>query len=78
MSIRQFPTVGAVLAAVALMIATIAVAPGQFGGPKGPIIASPEVKADRHIAFRLHAPKATSVAMFTSDLPGDPRPRQPT
>jgi enterochelin esterase family protein len=75
MSTQQFPIVGAALAAFALIVAPVTVAPAQFGGPKGPIIASPEVKADRNVAFRLHAPKAATVAMFTSDLPGDPRPR---
>src|SRR5262249_5097002 len=44
----------ALLAAVALTTT----APAQPGGPRGPVVVSPEVKPDRHIVFRLLAPKA--------------------
>lgn len=47
--------------------------PGR--GPRGPVVVSPEVKADRHIVFRLLAPKAESVGMFTTDIPGGFQPR---
>src|SRR5262245_24583074 len=62
-------------AAVAAALALAGVAPAQFGGPKGPVVASPEVKADRSVAFRLHAPKAESVGVFTTDIPGGFQPR---
>src|SRR3954471_6477597 len=46
--------------------------PGRGGGPRGPVVVSPDVKADRHVAFRVLAPKAESVRLQTSDLPGNP------
>jgi enterochelin esterase family protein len=39
------------------------------------VVVSPEVKADRRVTFRLLAPKAETVRLSTSDLPGDPRGR---
>jgi enterochelin esterase family protein len=50
-------------------------AAAQPGGQRGPVVKSPEVKADRSVVFRVQAPKAESVGMFTSDLPGTPGPR---
>jgi enterochelin esterase family protein len=44
-------------------------------GPQGPVVASPEVKSDRQVIFRLFAPKAETVGMFTSDIPGGFLPR---
>jgi enterochelin esterase family protein len=40
------------------------------------VVISPDVKSDRKVVFRLLAPKAQSVSLFTSDLSGgfDPRP----
>ena len=52
------------------------VAPAQPGrGPKGPVVVSPEVKSDRNVTFRLHAPKAEKVGVFTTDIPGGFAPR---
>jgi enterochelin esterase family protein len=59
--------------AIALMMATGTSA--QPGGQKGVVYSSPSVSSDRKVTFRIHAPKAESVGVFTSDLPGDPRPR---
>jgi enterochelin esterase-like enzyme len=56
-----------------LLAESAAAQPG--GGPKGPIVVSPVVAADRNVTFRILAPKAESVGVFTSDIPGDPRPR---
>ncbi|MGA2254170.1 MAG: alpha/beta hydrolase-fold protein [Thermoguttaceae bacterium] len=44
--------------------------------PRTPDFVSPEVKVDRHVVFRIHAPKAESVGVFTTDIPGgfEPRP----
>lgn len=59
---------------VALVLPGVATAqPGR--GPRGPVVVSPEVKPDRTVIFRLHAPKAQSVGMFTSDIPGGFAPR---
>jgi enterochelin esterase family protein len=43
--------------------------------PRPPAVVSPEVKADRHVVFRLHAPKAENVSIFSSDMPGGFQPR---
>jgi enterochelin esterase family protein len=59
------------LAGLALTTTTQA----QIGRPKGPVVVSPEVKAERHVVFRLHAPKAEAVAVFTTDIPGGFQPR---
>jgi enterochelin esterase family protein len=37
--------------------------------PQGPQVVSPEVTADRHIIFRILAPKATGVGLIASDIP---------
>jgi enterochelin esterase-like enzyme len=64
--------VAALLAAFVLAGA----APAQPGrGPRGPVVMSPEVKADRHVTFRVHAPRAEAVSVFSSDLPGGFRPQ---
>ncbi|MFO0845659.1 MAG: alpha/beta hydrolase-fold protein [Gemmataceae bacterium] len=53
----------------AVVLASFALAqPGR--GPRGPVVVSPEVKADRKVVFRIHAPKAEAVGLFTTDLPG--------
>jgi enterochelin esterase family protein len=41
-----------------------------------PDFVSPEVNVDRHVVFRIHASKAESVGVFTTDIPGgfEPRP----
>jgi len=54
--------------AVALLGANLA--PAQPKGPKGPVVVSPDVKADHSVAFRLHAPKAEAVGLMAGDIPG--------
>lgn len=49
--------------------------PRRFGGPRGPRVVSPEVKDDRHVTFRILAPKAENVRLTSSDLSGEPRDR---
>jgi enterochelin esterase family protein len=61
----------ALLAAVAFTTAARA----QLGGQRGPVVVSPEAKPDRHITFRLLAPKAEAVGLFTTDIPGGFQPR---
>jgi enterochelin esterase-like enzyme len=46
--------------------------PGRGGAPRGPMVVSPDVKEDRHVTFRVLAPKAEAVRLNTSDLPGNP------
>jgi enterochelin esterase family protein len=64
-----------VAAAVLAAFVLAGVAPAQPGGPRGPVVASPEVKSDRKVVFRLLAPKAESVGVFTTDIPGGFEPR---
>jgi len=45
----------------------------RFGGARGPMVVSPEVKADRQVTLRILAPRAEAVRLNSSDLPGDPR-----
>ena len=42
----------------------------RFGGPRGPRVVSPEISADRHVIFRTLAPKADTVRLSGSDIPG--------
>ena len=65
-----------VAGAVLTVLALASDLPAQPGGPKGPVVVSPVVGADRKVTFRIHAPKAEKVGMFTSDIPGgfEPRP----
>ncbi len=39
-------------------------------GPQGPRVTSPEVAADRRVTFRILAPKAQTVRLTGSDIPG--------
>ena len=51
---------------------------GQSGGGRGnagPRVVSPEVKEDRHVAFRILAPGGQSVQLNAGDIPGDSRQR---
>ena len=67
-----------VAAAILTALALATPAPAQTGGPRGPVVVSPEVRSDRNVAFRLHAAKAQAVSFFTSDLPGGQAPRAMT
>jgi enterochelin esterase-like enzyme len=64
-------------AAGGLMAALVltGVAAAQPGTPPAPVVVSPEVKADRKVTFRVFAPKAEAVGVFTTDLPGGFAPR---
>ncbi len=42
----------------------------RFRGPTGPRVVSPEVSADRHVTFRVLAPKAEAVRLSGTDIPG--------
>ena len=67
-SARTVPIVVALMAAVAACAAPAsAQAPGQPGPPQ---FKSVEVAADRHITFRIYAPKAQGVSLSAGDLTG--------
>lgn len=53
------------------MPASSALAQPPGRGPATPRVVSPEVKPDRHVTFRLRAPKAESVKLVASDIPGN-------
>jgi enterochelin esterase-like enzyme len=42
----------------------------RFGGPRGPRVVSPEISEDRHVTFRILAPKAEAVRLGGTDIPG--------
>jgi enterochelin esterase-like enzyme len=50
-----------------LALATLAFAQR---GPQPPAVTSPEVMADRTVAFRIYAPNAQNVRVFGTDMPG--------
>src|SRR5580765_6866094 len=47
----------------------------EKGKGKSPAVISPEVKSDRSVVFRIYAPKAATVTINSSDLPGKYKPR---
>jgi enterochelin esterase-like enzyme len=57
----------AVLAPVVFAESARAQPPGR--GPGTPPVISPEVKPDRHVTFRIRAPKAEAVKLTGSDIP---------
>jgi len=65
--------VGAALLAALLFSSAALAQPG--GRPQGAVVVSPEVKSDRHVIFRLLAPKVEAVGVFTTDIPGGFRTR---
>jgi enterochelin esterase family protein len=66
---------GRLAGAVVAVLVLAGVAAAQRGRPQTPAVVSPEVKADRKVTFRIYAPKAESVGVFTTDLPGGFAPR---
>ncbi|MGA2329408.1 MAG: alpha/beta hydrolase-fold protein [Bryobacteraceae bacterium] len=40
-------------------------------GPQGPVVVSPEVQPDRRVTFRIYAPRAQSVKLTGTDIPGN-------
>jgi enterochelin esterase-like enzyme len=73
-SMKPFSAV--VVAAILAGSVLAGVAQAQPGrGPRGPVVVSPEVAPDRHVTFRILAPKAEAVGVFTTDIPGGFQPR---
>jgi enterochelin esterase-like enzyme len=64
---------GALLAT--LIVAGGAQAQNKGKGGKGPVVVSPEVKADRKVVFRIYAPKAEAATVSSSDIPANYKPR---
>lgn len=55
----------------ATVLAGLVVATTCLGQPRGPVVVSPDVAADRKITFRILAPKAEAVQLASSgDIPG--------
>jgi enterochelin esterase family protein len=75
MNARNMPFVAAsVLALWMSAQSALAQAPARTGrgfGPQGPQVVSPEVSADRHVTFRILAPKAEAVRLSAGDIPGN-------
>ena len=65
---RKAVSVTVVALLVVLVLTSIAPAQPRFGG-QGPRVVSPEVAADRHVTFRILAPKAEAVLLSGSDIP---------
>jgi enterochelin esterase-like enzyme len=72
MSLRSTLLLAATLAAN-LLVAQ----PPAGGPPRPPQFVSPEVQADRSIAFRIFAPTATDVKLNGGDIPGNNGPGKP-
>src|SRR5260370_32055927 len=72
--VRNMLLVNAALLAAMIFIpsalAQPAARPPRDRGPQGPQVASPEVSADRHVTFRILAPKAEAVRLNGSVMPG--------
>jgi enterochelin esterase family protein len=68
-------TARGVAAGLTAALVLTGVAAGQADRPRTPVVESPEVKADKKVTFRLFAPKAEAVGVFTTDLPGGFAPR---
>src|SRR5271157_6574382 len=60
------------LVAVAPLGGQPAAQPGRGGrGPQAPAFVSPEIATDRHVTFRIYAPRAESVRLAGGDIPGN-------
>ena len=59
-----------VAAMVLTAFALTCTAPVQAQRSRGPRIVSPEIATDRHVTFRIMAPKAEEVLLSGSDIPG--------
>ena len=60
---------GAVLAAAGLAQETRPQPAAPPRAPQGPVVVSPEVMSDRRIAFRILAPKSTTIGLMAGDIP---------
>lgn len=61
-------------AVILIFLLSAATVPAQIPVPQGPQVTSPEVTADRHIVFRILAPEAKKVMLFSTDILGIMKP----
>jgi enterochelin esterase-like enzyme len=61
----------AALAFTSTLVAQPAAQPPRNRGPQGPQVVSPKLSADRHVTFRILAPKAEGVKLAAGDIPGN-------
>lgn len=55
---------------ISILLISTSVLRAQTPVPQGPHVNSPVVTPDRHIVFRIYAPKATKVMVFSTDILG--------
>ena len=67
--VRPMPLMLAVVTLLSLP-SPVAAQAGRGGGPQTPTVVSPEIAADRRIAFRIYAPQAQAVRLSAGDIPG--------
>jgi enterochelin esterase family protein len=53
------------------LLAQPAPAPARNRGPQGAQVHSPEIASDRHVTFRILAPKAEHIRLSAGDIPGN-------
>jgi enterochelin esterase family protein len=64
-------TIRAIGTALLVTLVTVPAAQAQGrGGAQAPQFVSPEVMADRRVAFRVYAPQATAIRLAAGDIPG--------
>ena len=61
----------AVITLITSTLTTTIQALSRGRGPQGPQVISPEVAADRHVTFRILAPRAEAVRLSGGDIPGN-------
>lgn len=54
-----------------MLAAALTLAIPAFAQQQGPRVVSPEISADRHVTFRVLAPKAEEIKLIGSDIPGN-------
>ena len=70
MKITSFSSIGIVVLLTAVSYTICSAQPRPGRGPQGPQVISPEVAADCKVTFRILAPKAETVRLSGSDIPG--------
>jgi enterochelin esterase-like enzyme len=71
---QALPSVTRILGLATVLVATQLIAQPPGSGSPPPAFTSPEVTPDRHIAFRIFAPKAEAVRLSSTDIFG-PAPK---
>jgi enterochelin esterase-like enzyme len=73
---KPAPTIFAATMVAFLQVITLASAqtnatPPRTRGQERPQVTSPEISSDRHVTFRIQAPKAQEVRLSAGDIPGN-------